>query len=48
MSTRDMIKSEIDNILASECLYCGENMIRNIDKPFIEEHEYDLIMKEWE
>ncbi|CAG9857094.1 unnamed protein product [Phyllotreta striolata] len=48
MSTKDVIKSEIDNILASECLYCGENMIRNIDKHFIEDHEYDLIMREWE
>lgn len=48
MSAKDMVKAEIDNIVASECLYCGENMIRNIDKPFIEEHEYEKIMKEWE
>ncbi|CAG9821457.1 unnamed protein product [Phaedon cochleariae] len=48
MSARDMVKSEIDNILASECLYCGENMIRNIDKPFIEDYEHDQIIKEWE
>uniref|UniRef100_A0A6P7GKW2 Vacuolar protein sorting-associated protein 18 homolog n=1 Tax=Diabrotica virgifera virgifera TaxID=50390 RepID=A0A6P7GKW2_DIAVI len=48
LSAKDQIKLEIDNILASECLYCGENMIRNIDKPFIEDHEYETIMKEWE
>ncbi|KAJ8979403.1 hypothetical protein NQ317_015833 [Molorchus minor] len=45
---RDLVKSEIDNIVASECLYCGENMIRNIDKPFIEDYNYENIMKEWE
>lgn len=48
MSARELVKSEIDNILASECLYCGENMIRNIDKPFIEDYDYEHIMKEWE
>lgn len=48
MSAKEMVKAEIDNIVASECLYCGENMIRNIDKPFIEENEYEKIMKEWE
>lgn len=48
MSAKELVKAEIDNIVASECLYCGENMIRNIDKPFIEEHEYEKIMKEWE
>ncbi|KAJ8929810.1 hypothetical protein NQ314_017407, partial [Rhamnusium bicolor] len=48
MSARDQVKCEIDNILASECLYCGENMIRNIDKPFVEDYEYEHIMKEWE
>ncbi|KAG5878017.1 hypothetical protein JTB14_025471 [Gonioctena quinquepunctata] len=48
MSAREIVKSEIDNILASECLYCGENMIRNIDKPFIEDYEHELIMREWE
>lgn len=48
LSTRDAVKSDIDNIVASECLYCGENMIRNIDKPFVDDKEYDQIMKEWE
>lgn len=48
MSAREIVKSEIDNIVASECLFCGENMIRNIDKPFIEDYEYDKIAKEWE
>lgn len=48
MSAKDLVTTEIDNIIASECLYCGENMIRNIDKPFIDEHEYERVIKEWE
>lgn len=27
MSTKDQIKSDIDDLIASECLYCGELMI---------------------
>ncbi|KAI4456526.1 vacuolar protein sorting-associated protein [Holotrichia oblita] len=48
MSARDTVKADIDNIVASECLYCGENMIRNIDMPFVDDNVYDRIMKEWE
>lgn len=48
MSAREQVKTEIDNIIASECLYCGENMIRNIDKPFIEDFEYENIIKQWQ
>lgn len=36
---RDHIKNEIETILAAECLFCGEHMINNIDKPFIEDWE---------
>ena len=28
MSVRDQIKSDIDDIIASECIYCGDNMIK--------------------
>lgn len=48
LSARDNVKAEIDNIIGSECLYCGETMIRNIDLPFIEEDDYDRVMREWE
>lgn len=35
LSNRNQIKNEIESILASDCLFCGELMIQNIDKPFI-------------
>lgn len=48
LSNLEMCRAEIDNIIASECLYCGENMIQNIDKPFLDDIEYEIIKKEWE
>lgn len=47
LSTKDQIKADIDDLVASECLYCGELMIESIDKPFIEEEDYERVMKEW-
>ncbi|KAG7209765.1 hypothetical protein KM043_011388 [Ampulex compressa] len=47
LSTKDQIKADIDELIASECFYCGELMIESIDKPFIEEEDYESVMKEW-
>ncbi|XP_053975095.1 vacuolar protein sorting-associated protein 18 homolog isoform X2 [Hylaeus anthracinus] len=47
LSTKDQIKADIDELVASECLYCGELMIESINKPFIEEEDYERVMKEW-
>ena len=47
LSTKDQIKADIDELIASECLYCGELMIESIDKSFIEEEDYARVMKEW-
>ncbi|PSN40464.1 Vacuolar protein sorting-associated protein 18 [Blattella germanica] len=48
LSARDQVKQDIDSIIAAECLYCGEIMIRSIDRPFIEDEDYERVMKEWE
>lgn len=37
LSQRDKVKMEIESILASDCLFCGELMINSIDQPFIED-----------
>uniref|UniRef100_A0A4W3J9J1 Vacuolar protein sorting-associated protein 18 homolog n=1 Tax=Callorhinchus milii TaxID=7868 RepID=A0A4W3J9J1_CALMI len=34
--SRETIKSKIDEEIARECVYCGELMVRSIDKPFID------------
>ncbi|XP_069493612.1 vacuolar protein sorting-associated protein 18 homolog [Ambystoma mexicanum] len=45
--TREHIKADIDDIVAAECVYCGELMIRTIDKPFIDPQKYDEEMQSW-
>lgn len=47
-SPRDKLKAEIDDIIASECVYCGDIMIRCIDLPFIDPSEYEDVLREWE
>mgnify|MGYP001792490063 CR=1 FL=1 len=43
----ESLKAEIGDIVASECIYCGELMIRGIDKPFIAADEYEDAIKSW-
>ncbi|KTG37321.1 hypothetical protein cypCar_00004914 [Cyprinus carpio] len=45
--SREQIKSDIDDIIACECVYCGELMIKSIDKPFIDPHKFDQEMSSW-
>lgn len=45
-SQRDRIRHEIEDILASDCLYCGEYMIDNIDRPFID--DWDKVNTDWQ
>lgn len=46
LSQRDNIRNEIENILAAECLFCGEHMINQIDKPFIE--DWNRVNIDWQ
>ncbi|KAL4656442.1 vacuolar protein sorting-associated protein 18-like [Arapaima gigas] len=45
--SREQIKADIDDIVASECVYCGELMIRSIDKPFIDPNKFDEEKQSW-
>ncbi|KAM8920736.1 vacuolar protein sorting-associated protein 18 homolog [Pelodytes ibericus] len=45
--SREQIKADIDDIVAVECAYCGELMIRSIDKPFIDPQNYKEEMLSW-
>ncbi|KAK2864365.1 hypothetical protein Q7C36_003519 [Tachysurus vachellii] len=45
--SREQMKSDIDDIVASECAYCGELMIKSIDKPFIDPHRFEEEMSSW-
>lgn len=45
---REQIRAEIDGIVAGECLYCGDNVVANVDSPFISDKEWDAMMLEWQ
>ncbi|CAH3168704.1 unnamed protein product, partial [Porites lobata] len=46
-ASRESLKNELDDLIASECLYCGEIMIRTIDQPFILPEEYNSVLESW-
>ena len=41
------VQAEIDDLIAAECPFCGDIMIRNIDKPFIEDADFQRVINEW-
>lgn len=45
---REKLAAEFDDIVASECLYCGDIMIRNIDKPFLTAEEAYSALSGWD
>ncbi|XP_053140605.1 vacuolar protein sorting-associated protein 18 homolog isoform X1 [Hemicordylus capensis] len=45
--SREQMKADIDDIVAAECVYCGELMIQSIDKPFIDPQRYEEEMQSW-
>jgi len=41
------LKAELDELVASECVYCGDVMIRMIDKPFVNDEDYEAVITSW-
>ncbi|XP_065571293.1 vacuolar protein sorting-associated protein 18 homolog isoform X2 [Artemia franciscana] len=46
-SEHDTLKEEIDEILAGDCLYCGDLMIDSVDKPFSIEDSLEVQLRQW-
>lgn len=41
------LKTELDELLANECPWCGERILRSIDEPFIDPLNYEAIYQSW-
>eukprot|EP01102_Stenamoeba_stenopodia_P010615 TRINITY_DN321_c1_g3_i2.p1 TRINITY_DN321_c1_g3~~TRINITY_DN321_c1_g3_i2.p1 ORF type:complete len:980 (-),score=215.52 TRINITY_DN321_c1_g3_i2:2222-5161(-) len=39
MTSAEQLKAELDDLCASDCIYCSEIMIKSIDEPFVGENE---------
>ena len=48
VQTRDTLQAEVDDILAGECLFCGDLMIRSITVPLLAEGGDDPESRMWE
>lgn len=40
----EKLKSDLDDLVANECVYCGQIMIDSIDQPFISLDENDMVL----
>ena len=47
MSRKEQLRAELEDLIGSECILCGKNMIDMIDKPFITDEEWDNENKAW-
>ncbi|XP_027053569.1 vacuolar protein sorting-associated protein 18 homolog [Pocillopora damicornis] len=47
-TSRETLKNELDELIASECPFCGEIMIRSVDQPFISPDEYESVLESWQ
>ena len=41
------LKSELDELLADECPWCGERILKLINEPFIDELAYETVFNSW-
>ena len=47
LSRKDQLRAELDDLVALQCIHCGDIMIRMIDKPFISDDNFDNAVKDW-
>ncbi len=43
----ERIRNELDELLASECIFCGEFLINTVDEPFFNFDNYEAIFQSW-
>ena len=47
LSHREQVRAELDDLIANECVFCGDIMVKSIDKPFIADEDFERVMAEW-
>ncbi len=41
------LRAELDELLAVECPWCGERVLKTIDEPFLDTSRYEEIFNSW-
>ena len=41
------LKTELDEMLANECPWCGERILKSTDEPFINTIDYEAVYNSW-
>ncbi|RWS29735.1 hypothetical protein B4U80_08207 [Leptotrombidium deliense] len=47
IANKEQLQNELDDIVSSECLFCGEIMIKSVDMPFIFPEESNSVLEGW-
>ncbi len=47
LSKKDQLRAELDELMAGQCLYCGDLMVRQVDKPLIADADFENEMRLW-
>ena len=47
ISRSEQLKMDLDDLVAADCVACGEIVVKMIDKPFIPDASFDAVIKEW-
>ncbi|XP_065214081.1 vacuolar protein sorting-associated protein 18 homolog isoform X2 [Planococcus citri] len=48
LRAKENLESKLDALLANECFFCGDLVISNIDKPFVNDDEFEKIYSDWQ
>lgn len=46
-SNLERLRTELDDMVASECLFCGTAMIRTIERPFVSSESEADVIESW-
>jgi len=46
-SKAEALRNELDSLVAAECCFCGDAIVRMVDKPLIEEEDFEETLREW-
>ena len=47
LSRRDQLRQDLDDLIARECPFCGDIMVRMVDRLLVEEDQFEDALAQW-